>query len=235
MFTRFSKCSATIILISLLVTATSSATHARTITRFGMEHAVLRGVRIKMKDGRRLAGYVGWSSEDGKKPKFPQSLIDPTTYAEGTKTLELYTRLYPVSKKVLRRAFSGGIIMGMVIATPSGTLKLPIKQIATIRALRMKYDGIEATIDGMITDVRSRTIIRLLISGKPFATLKNDDYGYVLVSFNRQIGRRKLAAINAAEIRLRTNGRANSGKAWEQATRRLERQRVVAIEFITED
>jgi hypothetical protein len=241
MFTRFTKCSGTLVLLFLLVTTTSSATHARATNPFGMEHAVLRGVRIEMKDGRKLVGYVGWSSEDfkyEKKPKFPQSMIDPAAWVQEPKTFELYIKLYPVSKKVLRRAFPGDT-MGMVIATRSGTIKLPIKQIARISALRMRYDGIEATIDGLITYIHSRTMIRLLMSEEPFATLKNDD-GYVLVSFNRQIGRRKLAAINAELTRLSTSAGAgilaDFDKAWDQTTRRrLERQRVVVIQYITED
>jgi hypothetical protein len=136
--------------------------------------------------------------------------------------------------------------MRMVIATPSGTLELQLKQIAGIRALRMRYDGIDVTIDGLITYIHSRTIIRLLMSGKPFAALKNDD-GHVLVSFNRQIGRRKLAAIDAALTRklaaisadrarlIASEGDSAFNKAWEQTMRRLHRQRVVSIEYITED
>ena len=123
--------------------------------------------------------------------------------------------------------------MRMVIATATDTLRLPVKQISEIRASRMKYDGIEATIDGMITDIRSPTIIRLLINGKPFATRKNDD-GYVLVSFNRSIGRRALAEIDAALIRA-SHRSPDSDKAWEPTSRRLLRKRVVVISFISED
>lgn len=239
---KIHQCSGTTTLILLLVTATASATRAGATNRVGMEHPYLRGVRIEMKDGHRLVGYVGWSRDYfkyDKEPKFPQSLIDPTAWVEESNPLELelYTKLYPVSKEVLRRAFPGGTNMRMVIASASDTLTLPIKQIASIRALRMKYDGIEATIDGMITDIRSRTIIRLLMNGKPFATLKNDDHGYVLVSFNRRIGRRKLVAISGALTRQSTGEGipANPEKAWEQTFRRLQRQRVVVIQYITVD
>ena len=133
----------------------------------------------------------------------------------------------------------------MVISTASGKRTLPIKQISSIRALRMRYDGIEATIDGLIT-VQTRTMIRLLMSGQPFATFKNDD-GHVLVSFNRQIGPRKLAAIDAALTKelaaigaerakfMAAEGDAAFNKAWDQVLRRLEGRRVVSIEYITED
>jgi hypothetical protein len=238
MSARSTKRSGTTLLIVLLVTAAPAA-RVRATNLLGMEHAHLRGVRITMKDGRKLVGYVGWNSEgfkSNKTPKFPLSILDPTAWMGETKTLSLYTKLYPVSKTVLRRAFpDGDPTMRMVIAPRSGTLTLAIKQIARMRALRMKYDGIEATIDGMITDIRSRWMIRLLIRGEPFASSKNDDYGYVLVSFNRKIGRRKLAAINAALSRISTGPPHDFHEGWEVTTRRLERQRVVVIQFITED
>jgi hypothetical protein len=239
LFTSFARCLVTTLLIVLLITTTTSATLVRGGNRFGLEHGVLRGVRIQMIDGRTLAGYVAWSRDYfkyAKEAKFPQSLLDPTAWVQETKALELYTRLYPVSKMVLRRAFPDGDgNMRMVIATASGTLRLPIKQIARIRALRMRYDGIEATTEGLITYIRSRTIIRLLMSGKPVATLMNDG-GHVLVSFNRQIGRRKLAAFDAELNKLSTNAGAgilaDFDKAWDQTVRRLERQRVVVILYI---
>lgn len=213
-----------------------SVTYAGPTRRFAMEHGVLRGVRIDMKDGRKLVGYVGWSPDFfkyEKEPKFPQSLLDPTAWLQETKTLELRTRLYPVSRTILRRAFPDGDgSMRMVIATGSGTLTLPTKQIVRIKALRMKYDGIDATIDGLITYIRSRAIIRLLMSGRPFATFMNFD-GHVLVSFNRQVGRNKLASIDAVLTRLRTSD--SGANAWERARSRLYRRRVVLLDFVSED
>lgn len=249
MSARSTKRSGTTLLIVLLVTAAPAA-RVRASNLLGMEHAHLRGVRITMKDGPKLVGYVGWSSEefkDERKLIFPQSMIDPTAWREETKTLDLYTRLYPVSKKVLRRAFpDGDSRMRMVIATSSDRLSLSIKQIARISALPMRYDGIATTIEGMITDVHSPNMIRLLMSGRPFATFKNDG-GHVLVSFNSQIGRRQLAAIDAALTKklvvidaertklIGSAGDAAFNKAWDQVMRRLQRRGVVSIEFITED
>jgi hypothetical protein len=87
MFTRLSKCSGTTTLMFLLVANIPSATRAGGTSRFGIDYGVLRGVRIEMKDGRKLVGYVGWSSEDfknEKEPKFPQSLLDPTAWVQET-------------------------------------------------------------------------------------------------------------------------------------------------------
>lgn len=111
MFISAGKCLIVTHLTSLLIPATATATLVGATSRFGMEHPYLRGVRIEMKDGRKLVGYVAWSSEAtsyDKEPKFPQSLIDPKTYPEETKTLELYIKLYPVSKEVLGRDKSRG-------------------------------------------------------------------------------------------------------------------------------
>jgi len=188
-----------------------------------------------MKDGRKLVGYVAWySSYDDKESKVPHGFIDPNVWqGEEKKGLQLYIQLYLVSKKVLRSAFPGSDNGRMLIATRSDTLTLPIKQIARIRAVRMRYDGSDATIDGIIIGIRSRTILRALISEDPLATF-DDNEGTAFVSFNRHIGRRKLAKISAALTRQSTGKGipANPEKAWGQTSWRLERQRVVMIPYI---
>ena len=56
MFTSFAKSLVATLLIFLLVPTTTTAMLVGATNRFGMEHPYLRGVRIEMKDGRKLVG-----------------------------------------------------------------------------------------------------------------------------------------------------------------------------------
>lgn len=236
MFTPFARRLVTSVLILLLVTATASAKPAGATSLFAMEDAYLRGVRITMKDGRTLVGYVAWSRDFfvyDAEPRFPKSLIDSKAWrGDEKRTLELYTKIYAVPNRVSRRIFPGEVLR-LLIAVPSGTLTLPLKQIARIVALRMRYDGSDAT-DHLIDYIRSNTVRQLLISGKRFATFDDKD-GSIFVSFNNRIDRRTLAALSAERNRANTQYTAELLQRWEQTRRRLERQKVVMIWYRTVD
>ncbi|PYP89494.1 MAG: hypothetical protein DMF61_02145 [Blastocatellia bacterium AA13] len=166
----------------------------------------LRGVRIRLKNGRSLVGYVPWNSGLFKVPdidaesRFPTILLDPDAWADfilkdQRHSFYLYTEVFPVSRYVSRVLSTKRFLVRM----ESGVLTLKTDQISTISAVRMQYDGYDADFE---VPVQSRAAIRWLMQKRPHAVLEDDLLvsGF-MISHNSRIGRKKLERIRDSILR----------------------------------
>jgi hypothetical protein len=190
----------------------------------------LRGVRVQMKDGRQLSGYLLWRSVMYRSPEnadaqFPRILLDPKAWdpADGKPPDEVwfYRRVFPVSGPLSKHLYGK-----FLVSMQSEFLKLKLSQIARIKAVPwMKHNGYEGD---FAVPLHSAFAIRLLTNEKPHAVIRDIDFDSVWISYNAHIGKKELARISE-QIR-----RESSPQKQERMRRRAKRRRVVFLEVPTE-
>lgn len=204
----------TISVLTLLVTATI----------FGQAQDVemnwkLKGVIVKMKDGRQLVGYV---------------IEQPAQHCPTpSEDLILYTEVYRVSKAA---GFEGKTF----VTTEAQKIFLKADDVAKIVVARRPYDGQIA--DWELMTVQSPEAIKWVTIERPKAYFDRWDDGYTgrLISYNSEIGEQELNSISQ-KIKQRierfwAKDKQNAGEAWEKEwadiKRGLELRRIVLIEYI---
>ena len=112
------------IFISIVVFAYTPPASADCIACFE-----LKGVRIQMKDGHRLSGYVRWNASrfdmPGPDSGFPDILLDAKAWASFVaknrrESLVLYKKVFPVSRYLLKHLLAKKVLL----TTQSETLTL---------------------------------------------------------------------------------------------------------------
>jgi hypothetical protein len=178
-------------LFSLITLLIAVAAHPAAASAHFAWQVELRGVRVELKDGRELFGYVAWGDIGLKEgARFPQSLLDPHAFHdfERRKSLTLYTEVYPTAKRI------SDLYLGSryLVAVEAETKALAYQQIARIRALPMKYDGYGS--EGW-PPVYPEAAARMLALEKPHAI--SGDANEYYISYNRAIGEKELLQIKA--------------------------------------
>jgi len=217
-------------LVMVFVTLTVLA-NSRTASADDFAAFELRGVRVQMKDGRQLSGYLLWRSVLYRSPenanaRFPRILLDPKAWdpADGKPPDEVwfYRKVFPVSVTLLKHLDGKKFL----VSTQSEFLKLKLSQIARIKAVpRMKHNGYEGD---FALPLRSAFAIRLLTSEKPHAVIHDIDFDSLWISYNAHIGKKELAKISE-QIR-----RESLPQKQERMMRRAKRRRIVFLEVPTE-
>ncbi len=204
----------TISVLTLLVTATV----------FGQAQDVemnwkLKGVIVKMKDGRQLVGYV---------------IEQPAQHCPTpSEDLILYTEVYRVSK-------AAGLERTTFVTTEAQKLFLKADEVAKIVVARRPYDGQIA--DWELMTVQSPEAIKWVTTERPKAYFDRWEDGYIgrLISYNNEIGEQELNSISQ-KIKQRierfwAKSEQGGDKAWEKEwadiKRGLELRRIVLIEYI---
>jgi hypothetical protein len=192
--------------------------------------ARLRGVIVQLKDGRELTGYVEWNPYLFKEgAQFPKSLIDQPSWKcpDEHGQLRLYAEVYPVARVL-------GIEGKLLVTTQAQMRALRASQIVKVTALPRQHDGYG--VYGEIPLLPSPEAVRWLVSEKPQAVINESTvFDGMLISYNREIGRRELEKIEE-QIRQqfeKSEGESCSAaeKEWTETKRQLARRRVVALEI----
>lgn len=217
-------------LIMVFVTLTVLA-NTRTASADNIAAFELRGVRVQMKDGRQLSGYLLWRSVmygwlENADARFPRILLDPKAwdpqYGKPPDEVWFYTKVFPVSGPLLKHLDGKKFL----VSRQSEFLKLKLSQIVRIKAVpRMKHNGYEGD---FAVPIHSSFAIRLLTGEKPHAVIRDIDFDSVWISYNAHIGKKELARISE-QIR-----RESSPQKQERMMRRANRRRVVFLEVPTE-
>lgn len=223
------KLAAGCLLALMIACATIAATPQDDLPDFS-----LRGVIIKMKDGRRISGYVIYDPNIPSDAKFPQCLIDPNT---RNPELTVYTEVYPVAKAL-------GFSEKRFVTTGNQRMAVQTDRIARITAVPRPHDGHIAFWE--LPLLHSPEAIGCVTSEKPHAILKGVPpiYG-MLISYNRQIGEKELHEIAGQFLKIeqkylsvfRTDAKEEEkamralAKEWDDFARRLERRRVALLVF----
>lgn len=181
----------------------------------------LKGVIVKMKDGRQLVGYV---------------TTQPTIHCPIPQgNLILYSEVYQVSKAV-------GLDTRVFITTEAQKLTIKQDDIAKIVAARRPLEGQIA--DWQLATVHSPEALKWVTSEKPKVFLDRLDDGYAgrLISYNSEIGEAELTQI-AERIKQRIEKFGAKAwasdeelvaawdKEWSDIKRGLELRRVVMLDF----
>ena len=180
----------------------------------------LRGVRIEMKNGSEITGYVHWNASwftEQWRNRFPQSLIEPAAREDQRTDLIIYTKLLPVPGNRNR-----------TVTTKSNQVELTQGEIAGIASAEMPFEGRDGT--GGVPIV-SEKAFELLESAKPVAIAAKPEEvlgmcTFHFISFEPSIGKKKLETI-AKEI-------ASTSKGREERLKQLEQQRIVALLFCSD-
>jgi hypothetical protein len=179
----------------------------------------LKGVIVKMKDGRQLVGYV---------------IEQPAQHCPTpTEDLILYSEVYRVSK-------AAGFERSMFVTTEAQKLFLKSDEVAKIIAARRPYDG--QVVDWMLMTVQTPEAIKWVTIEKPMAAvdLLDTEYAGRLISYNREIGQKELEQLSE-KIKQRiekfwANNQQGGGedwdKEWADIKHGLELRRVVLIEYM---
>lgn len=179
----------------------------------------LKGVIVKMKDGRELVGYaITYPSLDCPVPG--EDMI-------------LYTEVYLVSKAA---GFEGKTF----VTTEAQKLFIQSGDAAKIIAVRRPLDG--QIVGGELMTTQSPEAIKWITFEKPKAFIDRLDDGYAgrFISYNREIGQKELEQLSE-KIKQRIEkfwAKNQQGgddvwqKEWADIKRGLELRRVVLIEYM---
>jgi hypothetical protein len=191
----------------------------------------MRGVIIKMKDGREIAGYVVHDPNLSDDVKFPQVLLDPNL---RTPELYVYTEVYPVHK-------AAGFPEKRFVTTEGQRAIVQTDEVAKIIAVPRPHDGSIAYWAPPL--LHSPEAIKWLAGEKPQAAFKDEmaEIG-TLISYNREIGEKELSRINEQIKKIDEKYSADTSsdpvlaaQAYEKERadfiRQLERRRVVLLVF----
>lgn len=182
----------------------------------------LKGVIVKLKDGRELVGYI----------TAQPALHCPTSEED----LVLYTEVYQVSK-------AAGLEGKVFVTTEAQKLFFKQDEVAKIISARRPLDGQIA--DWQLATVHSPEALKWITSEKPkaFQDRLDDGYSARLISYNREIGESELTKIaDQIKQRIEKFGAKNWNsdeevaaawvKEWSDIKRGLELRRVVMIDFM---
>jgi hypothetical protein len=198
----------------------------------------MRGVTIKMKNGRQISGYVIYDPNIPGNVQFPQCLIDPNI---GYPELTVYRELYPVAKAL-------GFAEKRFVTTESQRVVVQTDQIARIIAVPGPHDGHVSHWEPPL--FHSSEVVRWLTGEKPQAVLNGvAPVAGMLISYNRDIGEKDLHQINGQFLKIEQKYLSVSwsnvedeekamkalAKEWDDFTRQLERRRVALLVYCEND
>lgn len=182
----------------------------------------LKGVIVKMKDGRQLVGYV---------------IEQPAQHCPTpSEDLILYSEVYRVSK-------AAGFDRTTFVTTEAQKLFLKADDVAKIVVARRPFDG--QVVDWQLMTVQSPEAIKWVTIEKPMAFVDRLDDGFTarLISYNREIDEKELEQLSL-KIKQRIEkfwakswqNDDEATKAWEKEwadiKHGLELRRVVMIEYM---
>lgn len=205
-------------ILSLLVIAAANGM-AQAQEEFDAEWR-LKGVIVKMKDGREQVGYV---------------IGQPTQHCPTpSEDLILYTEVFRVSK-------AAGFERKTFVTTEAQKFFIKADQIAKIIPARRPLDG--QIVDWQLMTVQSPEAIKWTTIEKPMAYFDrlDDDYPGRLISYNREIDDKELQQISQkiarriekfwASLQDKENSETLWEKEWADIKRGLELRRVVFLEY----
>ncbi|MFN0111534.1 MAG: hypothetical protein ACKVZH_21935 [Blastocatellia bacterium] len=215
----FANAAMTISILTLLIVSAATSQVQAQDESCASESGRLKGVIVKMKDGRELVGYA---------ITYP-AVVYPTPGEDMT----LYTEVYSVSK-------AAGFESKTFVTTEAQKLFLKADDVAKIIAARRPFDG--QVVDWELMTVQSPEAIKWVTIEKPmaFVDLLDSEYGGRLISYNREIGQKELEQLSE-KVKQRIEkfwAKSDQGgdeaweKEWADIKRGLELRRVVLIEYI---
>ncbi len=212
----FGKILMTISILTLLAVAAATAQAQEDET---CSSGKLKGVIVKMKDGRELIGYaITYPSVD---------------YPTINQDLNLYAEVYLASKAA---GFEGKTF----VTTEGQRLYLKAEDVAKIIFARRPFDG--EVVGSDVVTVQSPEAIKWMTTEKPMASIEmqEDEYGGKLISYNREISQKELGQISEKIkqriekfwVKSEQGGDEAWEKEWADIKRGLELRRVVLIEYM---